>query len=133
MTRLTRSLGLGPLALLTACASQPSGTLLVQQQEDCPLRLTRDQVLVLTLPSDPTSGFRWEVREGAVNVLRSLGPEVYAAGEDDEGLVDGGGHSTWRFKATEAGEGHLMLISRRPWETGVAPADMFDCRVEVQP
>ncbi|TRX75874.1 protease inhibitor I42 family protein [Pseudomonas mangiferae] len=133
MKPITRALRLAPLTLLAACASQPSGTLLVQQQEDCPLQLARDQVLVLTLPSDPTSGYRWEMREGAANVLHSLGPEVYAAGDDDDGLVGGGGHSTWRFKAAEAGEGHLMLISRRPWETGVAPADMFDCRVEVRP
>ncbi|WP_263146780.1 protease inhibitor I42 family protein [Pseudomonas sp. RIT-PI-AD] len=128
---LARCLPLVPLALLAACAHQPGGSLVVQQQEDCPLQMSNGQTLVLSLPSDPTSGYRWEIREGAANVLHSLGPEVYAAGSED-GLV-GGGQSTWRFKASAPGAGHLMLISRRPWETGIAPADIFDCRVDVSP
>ena len=75
------------LALLAACAQQKTGPVVVQdQQDDCPLSLSQGQPLVLTLPSNPTTGFRWVMRDAASNVLQSLGPEVYSTPED-AGLV----------------------------------------------
>ncbi|MFC5697402.1 protease inhibitor I42 family protein [Pseudomonas sp. GCM10022186] len=120
------------LALLAACAQQQTGPVLVQdQQDDCPLSLEQGQPLVLTLPSNPTTGFRWVVRDAAANVLQSLGPEVYSTPED-AGLVGSAGQSTWRFKANHAGEGRLHLDYQRPWEAGVAPAESFDCQISVR-
>ncbi|BAU73048.1 protease inhibitor I42 family protein [Metapseudomonas furukawaii] len=120
------------VVLLTACAQQKTGPVLIQDQaDDCPLSLSQGQPLVLTLPSNPTTGFRWVVRSAAPNVLQSLGPEVYTTPED-AGLVGSGGQSTWRFKASQPGDGHLHLEYLRPWETDIAPAESFDCRVSVR-
>ncbi len=120
------------LALLAACAQQQTGPVVVQdQQDDCPLSLEQGQPLVLTLPSNPTTGFRWVVRDAAANVLQSLGPEVYSTPED-AGLVGSAGQSTWRFKASQSGEGRLHLDYQRPWEADVAPAESFDCQVSVR-
>ncbi|MDH4583152.1 peptidase inhibitor I42 [Pseudomonas sp. BN415] len=120
------------LALLTACAQQKTGPMVVQdQQDDCPLSLNQGQPLVLTLPSNPTTGFRWVVRDAATNVLQSLGPEVYSTPED-AGLVGSAGQSTWRFKASQPGEGRLHLDYQRPWENDVAPAESFDCQISVK-
>ncbi|WP_324731414.1 protease inhibitor I42 family protein [Pseudomonas paeninsulae] len=118
------------LALLSACASQPSSQT-VQQQSQCPLRLHSGQYVILTLPSNPTTGFRWVLRDAASNQLDSLGPEVYSNPED-AGLVGSAGQSTWRFQAKQAGEGHLLLTYQRPWETEVAPAKTFDCSIRVK-
>jgi inhibitor of cysteine peptidase len=118
------------LALLAACAHQPS-SLIVQQQSQCPLQLYSGQQVVLTLPSNPTTGYRWMLRDNAKNVLHSLGPEVYSNPED-AGLVGSAGQSTWRFQANQAGEGHLLLTYQRPWEPEVAPAQTFDCRLLVK-
>ncbi|AYF87904.1 protease inhibitor I42 family protein [Pseudomonas sp. JS3066] len=120
------------LLLLTACAQQKTGPVVLQdQQDDCPLSLSQGQPLVLTLPSNPTTGFRWVVRDAAANVLQSLGPEVYSTPED-AGLVGSAGQSTWRFKASQPGEGRLRLDYQRPWETDVAPAESFDCQISVK-
>ncbi|SDI69582.1 inhibitor of cysteine peptidase [Pseudomonas flavescens] len=118
------------IALLSACASQ-SRSVTVQEQQQCPLNLHAGQQVILTLPSNPTTGYRWVVRENAASVLKSLGPEVYsAAGNSD--LVGGEGHSTWRFQATESGDAQLLLTYVQPWDAGAEPAETFDCRVSVR-
>lgn len=130
MINAHRSLLLLGSALLTACAHQ-SGSLSVQKQNQCPLSLSPGQQLVLTLPSNPTTGFRWTVRDPASALLDSLGPEVYSNPED-AGLVGSAGQSTWRFQARQEGEGHLLLTYQRPWEPEVAPAQTFDCAITVE-
>ncbi|MGH8353969.1 MAG: protease inhibitor I42 family protein [Pseudomonas sp.] len=118
-------------ALLAACAPKPSVIVQQNQKDKCPLRLHSGQQLVLTLPSNPTTGFRWVLKDAAAPVLRSLGPEVYTNPED-AGLVGSSGQSTWRFQAAGVGEGRLLLLYQRPWENWVAPAQTFDCQVRVK-
>ncbi len=125
--RLLPTLG---LALLSGCAHSPD-SLTLQQQSQCPLSLGNGQSLLLTLPSNPTTGFRWVLRDDADAVLERLGPEVYSNPEDS-GLVGSAGLSTWRFKVKQAGAGNLQLTYQRPWETEVAPAKTFDCAIEVR-
>lgn len=120
------------LALVSACAQKPTSVSLQQNQQDkCPMTLSRGQQLILNMPSNPTTGFRWLVRDAAANVLQSLGPEVYSNPED-AGLVGSAGRSTWRFQAKQTGEGRLLLTYERPWEVGVAPARRFDCAIRVE-
>ncbi len=119
------------LALLAACASKPSSVTLQEgQQSDCPLELDNGQILMITLPSNPTTGFRWVITKTAENVLRSMGPEVYTNPED-AGMVGSGGKSTWRFKAYQAGQGALLMQYQRPWDQGIAPAKTFACEISV--
>jgi inhibitor of cysteine peptidase len=132
MTAAFRLLSLASLALLAACAQKPSTQTLTQEQGNkCPLSLDLGQQLILSLPSNPTTGFRWVLRDGAESVLQSLGPEVYSNPED-AGLVGAAGKSTWRFQTRERGEGRLLLTYQRPWETDVAPAKTFDCELRVK-
>lgn len=128
-TRLLLPLG---ITLLAGCA-QNTHTLTLQhnQQDRCPLQLSRQQTLILSLPSNPTSGFRWQLEDAAAPVLRSLGPEVYS-NPQGSGLVGSAGQSTWRFQAARAGEGHLRLRYQRPWEADVAPSERFDCLIRVK-
>ena len=125
-----RLLTLPALAMLTACVHQ-SGTLELKKDRQCPLTLNKGQQLILSLPSNPTTGFRWEVRDNAASVLQSLGPEVYSNPED-AGLVGAGGISTWRFTAREPGEGRLLLTYQQPWEPNVPPAETFECELRVK-
>lgn len=131
--QLLRSTLLLGLVLLSACAQKPTSsvTLHQKQQSKCPLTLHSGQQLILRMPSNPTTGFRWIIRDAASNVLHSLGPEVYSNPED-AGLVGSAGVSTWRFEAKQAGEGHLHLTYERPWEVGVVPAQRFECRIRVK-
>lgn len=120
------------LALLAGCAGQTKPVVTLEDASDCkPLKLHEGQELVLILPSNPTTGFRWEMRNAANGLLRSLGPEVYSNPED-AGLVGSAGESTWRFRVTGTGEDKLELAYRRPWEPEVAPAQTFTCPIAVR-
>ncbi|WP_079226754.1 protease inhibitor I42 family protein [Pseudomonas putida] len=117
-------------ALLAACAQQPKQTVELDAESECPKRLQVGQSITLTLPSNPTTGYRWLVQNPASNVLQSLGPEVYSAPED-AGIVGSSGISTWRYQARAAGEGHLMLVYQQPWAPEVRPVQTFDCAIRV--
>ena len=65
------------LALLAACATQPAHNVTVEKQSECPVQLHSGQNLIVILPSNPTTGYRWAIQDSAGGVLRALGPEVY--------------------------------------------------------
>ncbi|GGJ79710.1 protease inhibitor I42 family protein [Pseudomonas matsuisoli] len=122
------------LLALSACASKPSDTVTLDQdktQSCAPLVLQKGQTLILTLPSNPTTGFRWTLSEDASPQLRNLGPEVYTNPEE-EGLIGAEGTSTWRFRAAEVGRAHLKLAYQRPWETAEPASQSVDCALEVR-
>lgn len=133
MNRAHRLLLPCSLALLAACSSAPKPSVSVEEKQlgKCPMELHSGQTLTITLPSNPTTGFRWVVSDAAPGVLRSLGPEVYTTPED-AGLVGSAGQSTWRYQAYQRGQAHLLMHYQRPWETDVAPAKTIDCQIEVR-
>lgn len=132
MNLAPRLLAVTGTALLAACSSQPGSVILQEKQlGNCPMELHQGQTLNISLPSNPTTGFRWVVADAAPGVLRSLGPEVYTNPED-AGLVGGAGKSTWRYEAYQPGDGRLLMQYRRPWEVEVAPAKVIDCRISVR-
>lgn len=129
------------LAALAGCAGQPTSVSIEPsakalqvspgQQARCkPIELKQGQTLILSLPSNPTTGFRWQLFDAAPSVLKALGPEAYPVPEE-AGIVGSAGLSTWRFQATLPGQGRLLLQYQRPWEQGVAPALIYDCAVHV--
>ncbi|WP_260956433.1 protease inhibitor I42 family protein [Pseudomonas citri] len=126
----TRLLAPLSLALLTACATQPKHNVTVEELDQCPVRLDNGQNLTLSLPSNPTTGYRWAIQDSAGGVLKSLGPEVYRNPED-AGIVGAAGVSTWRFQAFAAGTGRLRLTYQQPWAPEVPPVETFDCAIAV--
>ena len=91
------------------------------------------QILVLTLESNPTTGYSWQVVEAEDSVLRQIGePEFKAASELDPPLVGAGGVEVFRFEAVGAGETRLELVYRRPWEEGVEPLETYSVQVVVR-
>lgn len=118
------------LLLLGACASAPPSSISISEDRQCPLSLHTGQTLIVSLPSNPATGYRWNLQEASTAQLTSLGPEVFSTPDSD--LVGGDGISTWRFEAQDAGAGRLLLTYQRPWETNVEPAGLFDCRIEVR-
>ena len=105
-------------------------TLPSKDQSDCPQQLHVGQQLIVSLPSNPTTGYRWSIQDSAGGVLRSLGPEVYTSSDNGQ-LLGSGGQSTWRFQVFAPGSGRLRLTSQQPWEPEAEPAQVFDCPITV--
>lgn len=121
---------LASFMLLGACASAPPSSVAIRDDSRCPLTLHRGQTLILSLPSNPASGFRWSILDAAPELLTALGPEVYS-NPNENALVAGDGLSTWRFEVTGSGEGLLALDYKRPWEAEPIPAEAFECAVSA--
>jgi inhibitor of cysteine peptidase len=84
--------------------------------------------LRLSLPSHPTTGYRWEVVEIDEDVLRQVGePEFQPESE----LLGAPGEQIFRFHAVGEGQAMLKLIYHRSWEKDVEPADTFRIQVAV--
>jgi len=97
------------------------------------VELQKGQTLVITLESNPTTGFRWEVLELEEDILQQMGDPEFKVSDPREPPPPGaGGWETWRFEATNAGQTALKLVYRRPWEEGEEPLETFSLQVVVR-
>lgn len=92
--------------------------------------LERGQTLVLTLESNPTTGYSWELGEFDEAVLE-LTSSVYVPYGHSSGKVGSGGEEIWYFWAQSPGGTMLYLEYLRAWEKGSEPAATFTVTVQV--
>jgi inhibitor of cysteine peptidase len=92
------------------------------------------QVLVLTLESNPSTGYLWEVVKDGAPALEQVGGSLFKldAEEGEEVPPGTGGWEVFRFEAKAAGETGLELVYHRPWEEGVEPLEVFSLQVVVR-
>ena len=88
--------------------------------------------LVIRLPSNPTTGYRWQpAAPTEAGVLRHVG-NTYAPNTSSPGAVGVGGVETWTYQAQATGRTTIRLHYVRPWETPPAPVKAYVLRVNVQ-
>lgn len=84
----------------------------------------------MRLPSDPLTGYRWDIIQGAPAILQSLGPETHTP-SGDTAMVGATGTSIWRYRVTQRGQDELLMVYRRPWERE-SSVQQFKCRLKAQ-
>jgi len=91
------------------------------------------QVLVVTLESNPSTGYQWEVVAVDTAVLQQMGEaEFLPPVSTGKQIVGAGGMERFRFKALKVAESSLKLIYHRPWEKGEEPAGTFLIQIIVR-
>jgi len=112
---------------------EPEEVNVSEQDNGSQIDLKPGQILVVTLQSNPTTGYRWERVENQDSILEQMGEAEFKPSETG-GLppIGGGGWEIFRFKAINKGQTTLTLVYRRPWETGVEPLSTFFIQVVVQ-
>lgn len=121
------------LPLASAIAAPPSddpepGEIrLGVQDEGGQVELKEGQVLVISLESNPSTGYGWEVEEADETILRQTGRIEF---EPESHLLGAPGKQILRFEAVAAGQTTLRLVYRRPWEKDVKPARTFSLQVK---
>jgi len=97
------------------------------------IELEQGQILVVTLESNPTTGYRWEQAENQETILEQIGEAEFKPSDEGEPpIVGAGGWQIFRFKAISTGKMTLRLVYRRPWEEGVEPVNTFSLDVVIQ-
>ena len=95
------------------------------------IELELGKLLVVTLESNPSTGYQWELVENNDSVLKQFGQKEYKPPETSNPRVVGaGGWEIFRFKAISAGQTTLELVYHRSWEDA-EPLKTFSIQVEV--
>lgn len=93
------------------------------------------QSLVVTLESNPSTGFKWDLAGITDQAVLEKVSNEFKAAEAKSGeplLVGAPGKEIWTFKALKKGKSEISLEYRRPWESGVQPAQTFTLNVVVE-
>jgi inhibitor of cysteine peptidase len=94
------------------------------------VELATGGTLTITLESNPTTGFRWELaRISEGDVMELTGNEFKGA---ENGLVGAGGKEVWTFKALAPGKSTITLEYSRPWAGGEKADQTFEVTVVVK-
>lgn len=139
--RSIRVAGLLAAALLAGCVAAPiTGTAPAQPSDGGPraydLRTARidarpGETFELRLPSNPSTGYRWELVDPVPDAVRALG--VSRLEPPRGNLVGAPGQEVWTFEGARAGTGTIGFTYRRPSDPrDVPPAQRASVRVEVR-
>jgi len=86
------------------------------------IEVTVGQDFVLSLESNPTTGYSWELTGPLPAWLELIGSE-YIPTPTDPPMVGSGGVEEWTFRANDAGTATITFEYRRPWEKDQPPAE----------
>jgi len=117
------------MALFSGCGTH--GTRITAVDNGKQITLQSGDAMTLTLESNLTTGYSWQVLAIDNRVLIQEGDPEYKDATGSDGVVGAGGTQTFRFKAVGAGETSLELGYMRPWEA-VPPIKTFSVQVIVK-
>jgi inhibitor of cysteine peptidase len=97
-------------------------------------QLAPGEVMMITLESNPSTGYNWFATIADTNVLVQMGDPQFEepSSNVDNPIVGAAGKLTIFFQAVNPGTTTLTLNYERGWETGVAPEETVSITVEVQ-
>ena len=90
------------------------------------VRLHVGDLLIVRLPENPTTGYRWQFTPPA-----QLAPEGDSFNPVAGGAVGAGGERLARFRAATLGQGRLQASHKRPWDPPSAAIGAFAIDVMV--
>ena len=123
------------LGVFAACAPAAGATASKEVRVDetyagKEVEIAEGGVLIVTLESNPTTGYQWELSEITGNDILELVSSEFQPAET--GLVGAGGTEVWTFKALARGEATINLEYSRPWEGGEKGEKTFSLNVVVK-
>ena len=121
------------LGSMTSAASPPAFTgpqeIQITERENGRAVDLKGEVLVLSLKSNPSTGYGWQVRGLDSRILRRVDDAEWLP--DVPGKLGAPGTQVLRFAGIGKGQARLDLVYARPWETTAAPAQSFSLEVRV--
>jgi len=124
------------LLTLLACGSSstPKQVSVDSSYSGKEVEIAADGLLTVTLESNQTTGFQWELTSISDQAVLEKVDQKYMAPEATQNgapLVGAPGEEVWTFKALQKGESTISMGYSRPWES-VPPAKTFTLTVTVK-
>ncbi len=94
------------------------------------VEVKKGQTLVISLESNPTTGYGWEVMKINDSMLEQMGEAEFKTSPSHD-VVGAGGVEVFRFQIKEVGTTYLELGYRRFWEEDVAPLMIYSLSIVV--
>ena len=106
----------------------------VLTEADCgkTVRLKSQEEAVVTLPSNPTTGYSWEMAEQGVDAAVVLVSKEVRTSAGESGRVGAGGLEHFRLRLRKAGRFTVTFVYRRAWEKEKEPERIFRITLEEQ-
>jgi inhibitor of cysteine peptidase len=95
-----------------------------------PVVLKVGQSLAITLDSNPSTGYSWQLSKIKRAILQQHGEPQYTS--PTQPLPGAGGQHTFQFAAIGVGKTTLTLVYKQPFDRKAAPAETFSIPVIVQ-
>jgi inhibitor of cysteine peptidase len=116
--------------VLAACSPASNEVEIGADANGTQIELKAGQVLVISLASNPSTGYGWHIAEVDESVLVQVGETEFIQKQTDEQVVGAGGTETLRFEAVGSGTTTLTLTYDRAWEDQ-PPEETFTVTVVV--
>jgi inhibitor of cysteine peptidase len=117
------------LGLAAGCGS--SGQVELTEPDDGrQIEMKKGQTLVVSLESNPSTGYSWERAPNEDGILQQAGEPEFREGRP--GVVGAPGQQVFRFQAAATGTAKLDLVYHRPWEQEAKPEGVFSVTVVVR-
>jgi inhibitor of cysteine peptidase len=84
----------------------------------------------ITLASNPTTGYHWELADPLDQAVVKLVASEYK--DTQTRMLGAGGQEIWTFRAVSRGQTLVNLKYVRPWEKDVAPVEIASFTVTVR-
>ena len=131
---LAIGLGLGSAATQPAKAGTNAkaapATTLTEQDNGRDIDLNSGEMLIVRLPSNPSTGYNWTVAGEPAPL--ELQKSTFQKRSSNSKVVGASGTSVFRFTANSSGISNLTLVYRRSWEYNTPPMKTFSVRVNVR-
>jgi len=94
------------------------------------VKLKTGQLIEVRLESNATTGYEWTIVKQDEEALKMIGKPAFIAPQT--GRAGAAGQQVFLFQAKKTGLTELRFVYARPFETGKAPARIFDLTVDIQ-
>ena len=101
-------------------------------QPDRQYTLSQGEEFVITLKTNPSTGYQWKIAEGLSGSGLLLLDEHYQPADNPSNrpIVGAGGTKTWKFRGDEPGKTMLKMVYQRPGEEKPAEIKYFQIKIK---
>jgi len=115
---------------LASSAAAAQSILVTEAENGTTVTLARGDALIVSLPSNPSTGFGWHIAKNDVAMLKLLAPSEFHM--DVFWMPGTAGHESFRFDAISSGADTLELQYSRASEKNGAHAKTFSVVVIIK-